>query len=79
MSSIVPSARVAIPTLVNKKNLALHKVQHENKSHNSEPACHLAKHPAQVYTCDTACTEKTLFGGKLNTMEGLLIACSNQP
>ena len=61
MSSIVPSARVAIPTLVNKKNLAVCKVEHENKSHHSEPACYLAKHPIYAYTWDTACTEKNTF------------------
>ena len=30
----------------------------QGKCHNSEPACHLAKHPTHAYTWDTACTEK---------------------
>ena len=56
-----------------KRNFAVRKAENENKSHNSEPARHLAKHPTHAYTWNIACTEKTTPGR--NIMEGLLIAC----
>ena len=75
MSSIVPIAHVAKPTLEKKKkkNFAVRKAEHENKPHNSEPARHLAKHPTHAYTWNIAYTEKTTFRMKIR--EGLLIAC----
>ena len=54
-------------------NFAVRKAEHENKSHNSEPARHLAKHQTYSYTWNIACTEKTTFRRKI--IEGLLIAC----
>ena len=56
-----------------KRNFEVRKAEHENKSHNSEPARHLAKYPTHAYTWNIACTEKTTFRRKI--IEGLLIAC----
>jgi len=49
-----------------KRNFAVRKVEHENKSHNSEPARHVAKRPIHTYTWNIACTEKTTFRWKNN-------------
>ena len=72
MSSIVPSARVAIPTLVNKKNLAIRKV---SVTTPNQPVTSQNTQPTHTHGTLLAPKKKTLFGGKLNTMEGLLIAC----
>ena len=56
-----------------KRNFAVRKAENESKSHNSEPARHLAKHPTHTCTWNIACTEKTTL--RRNIMEGLLIAC----
>ena len=37
-----------------KRNFAVRTAENENKSHNSEPACHLAKHPTHVYRTPVA-------------------------
>ena len=53
-----------------KRNFAVRKAEHENKS----PARHLAKHPTHAYTWNIACTEKCTFRRKI-IIEGLLTAC----
>ena len=51
MSSIVPSAYVALPTLGKLKETSQYERQKTRvKSHNSEPARHLAKHLTHAYT-----------------------------
>lgn len=41
-----------------KRNFAVRKAEHENKSHNSESARHLAKHPTHAYTRGIAFMEE---------------------
>ena len=72
--SFVPSAHVDLYCIgETKRNLAVRKAEHENKSHNSEPARHLAKHSTHAYTWKIADSEKTTFLWEI--MEDLLIAC----
>ena len=49
-----------------KRNFAVRQAENENKSHNFEPARHLAKHPTHAYTWNIACSEKTTLRRKHN-------------
>ena len=58
-----------------KRNFAVRKAEHENKSHNSDRARHLAKHPTCAYTLHAP--RKLLFGGQ--SWKACKLIARNQP
>ena len=52
VSSMAPSRYTCGETYIGeaKRNFAVRKAEHENMSHKSKPARHLAKHPTHEYT-----------------------------